>query len=91
MIGKQATDVWVLNKSIHIDDTGSVIPRDSQNYILLDDTSLPVLTGITSMLLRTYMHNVRKGTFYTNKGICRSIGAILYPCMHCHQKNLKSR
>ncbi|PFX22429.1 PiggyBac transposable element-derived protein 1 [Stylophora pistillata] len=49
VIGKQATDVWVLNKSIHIDDTGSVIPRDSQNYILLDDTSLPVLTVITTI------------------------------------------
>ena len=51
VIGKQTTDVWVFNKTIQIDDTGSLIPREAQGYILLDDTSLPVLSGITSVFI----------------------------------------
>lgn len=45
VIGKQATDVWLFNKTIHIDGSGSVIPREAQGYILLDDTT--VLNGTT--------------------------------------------
>ena len=80
----------MFNDTLQIDDTGKVITRDEQTYILLDDTSLPVLAGVTSMLIRSFFNFlIRTSIIRVQPGQFLFYGQFAWKCYYgCSQSSI---